>query len=206
MVQLFFIRHAESEANRLDILAGQLDYSLTEKGRNDIALIAREFYSEQTIDIIISSPLKRAVQTAEAFANQYTLPVQTDNRLIEQDIGIFQGKSYAELENDKQYEHDRTKRWNWVPENGESYKMMADRLRSFFEECIRDYQGKKVLIVTHAVTLRIIKGLLENTLPSYPSEIAKNGEVWLTRLSELGRIHMIETFNISERLTKASKE
>ncbi len=206
MVQLFFIRHAESEANRLDMLAGQLDYPLTEKGRNDIALIARQLHSEHTIDMIISSPLKRAAQTAEAFANQYALPVQTDKRLIEQDIGIFQGKSYAELKNDKRYEHDRTKRWNWVPPNGESYKMMADRLHSFFEDCIRDFQGKKVLIVTHAVTLRIIKGLLENTLPVYPSEIAKNGEVWITSLSELGTANTIETFNVSERLTTASKE
>jgi broad specificity phosphatase PhoE len=206
MVKLFLIRHAESEANRLDLLAGQLDYPLTEKGKNDIALIAQQFHLEHEIDMIISSPLKRAVQTAEAFASLYVLPVQTDKRLIEQDIGIFQGKSYAELENDKEYEHDRTKRWNWVPKNGESYKMMADRLRFFFEMCNRDFQDKKVLIVTHAVTLRIIRGLLENTLPLYPSEIAKNGEVWIASLSEIGKTHSIETFNISELLTKASKE
>jgi broad specificity phosphatase PhoE len=206
MVKLFLIRHAESEANRLDLLAGQLDYPLTEKGKNDIALIAQQFHSEHTIDMIVSSPLKRAVQTAEAFASLYALPVQTDKRLIEQDIGIFQGKSYAELGNDKEYEHDRTKRWNWVPRNGESYKMMADRLRSLFEMSIRNHQDKKVLIVTHAVTLRIIRGLLENTLPAYPSEIAKNGEVWITSLSEVGKAHTIEIFNISERLTKASKE
>lgn len=205
MVQLFLIRHAESEANRLDLLAGQLDFSLTDKGRNDISLIAQQFHSEHAIDMIISSPLKRAVQTAEAFASLYTLPVQTDKRLIEQDIGVFQGKSYAELENNKEYEHDRTKRWNWVPEKGESYRMMADRLRSFFEMSIRNHQDKKVLIVSHAVTLRIIRGLLENTLPVYPSEIAKNGEVWITRLSAIGKAHTIETFNISERLTTASK-
>jgi broad specificity phosphatase PhoE len=206
MVQLFLIRHAESEANRLDLLAGQLDYQLTEKGRNDIALIAQQFYSEHAIDMIISSPLKRATQTAEAFASLYTIPVITDKRLIEQDIGIFQGKSYAELENDKEYEHDRTKRWEWIPKDGESYRTMADRLRSFFEMCIRDFNSKKVLIVTHAVTLRIIRGLLENTLPAYPSEIAKNGEVWITSLSEIGKAHKIETFNISERLTNVSKE
>ncbi len=83
---------------------------------------------------------------------------------------------------------------------------MADRLRSFFEMSIKNHLDKKVLIVTHAVTLRIIRGLLENTLPIYPSEIAKNGEVWITSLSAIGKTHTIETFNISERLTKASKE
>lgn len=206
MVQLFFIRHAESEANRLDILAGQLDYPLTEKGKNDISLIAQQFHSEHSIDMIISSPLKRAFQTAEAFSTRFSLPVLTDKRLIEQDIGIFQGKSYADLENDKNYEHDRTKRWDWVPQNGESYRMMADRLRSFFEACINDLQGKKVLIVTHAVTLRIIRGLLENSLPAYPSVIAKNGEVWITSLSEIGKKHTIEEYSISDRLTNASKE
>ena len=50
-----------------------------------------------------------------------------------------------------------------------------------------------ILIVTHAVTLRIIKGMLEDTLPVYPKKIANNGEIWMVEFKGLGNKHAVKS-------------
>ena len=76
----------------------------------------------------------RAKQTAELIAESYGLNVESDTRLIEQNIGIFSGMTYSEINKRDDYMHDRSKRWFWIPENGESYCMIAERLKSFFNQ------------------------------------------------------------------------
>ena len=74
----------------------------------------------------------RAKQTAQLIAESYGLNVESDTRLIEQNIGIFSGMTYSEINNRDDYMHDRSKRWFWIPENGESYCMIAGAIKVFF--------------------------------------------------------------------------
>lgn len=202
----YFIRHAESEANDKNILAGQMDFALSARGLNDARHIAEKFSGSVRIDRIISSPLKRAMQTASAFSRRYALDIETSDFLKEQNLGIFSGMTYDALKTAKGYEHDRTKRWEWIPEGGESYKMIAERVKRFFAWLdameASSVNGattpaiasvKSTLIVTHAVTMRLIRGLLENTLPKYPETIAQNGEIWKVEYEKIGVPHHIES-------------
>lgn len=174
---LYFVRHAQSEANVNDILASQLDIPLSEAGREDVNQIASKLKKISKLDRIISSPLIRAKDTASSIATRFNIPLETDARIIEQDLGIFSGMSYKELKLRNDYMHDRSKRWTWVPDGGESYKMVAMRLDSFFK-ALYTAEAKTILCVTHAVTMRIMKAYLQKTLPKYPLTIANNGEVW----------------------------
>ncbi len=193
MTTLYFMRHAESEANLADILASQLDFPLTEKGKKDAEQIAKELQEFQQIDHIITSPLLRAKQTAAPFEELFNLQAITDNRVIEQDLGKYAGKTYAELDDEPDYCHDRSLRWKWVPEGeGESYEMIANRLQPFFD-MVFDEKHEHILIITHAVTLRMIKSILLNTLPDYPKDIAHNGEIWQVELSKKGDVHKIQS-------------
>lgn len=193
MTTFYFIRHAESAANDKNILASQLDFPLSERGEKDISIIAKRFQEKYSIDYIVSSPLKRALQTAKAFSDIYNLEIKPVNHLIEQNLGIYAGMTYDEIKTAKGYEHDRTKRWEWVPEKGESYQMISQRVLPFFEQFnSQTYNNKNILVVTHAVTMRLIRGILENTLPNYPEEIAKNGEIWKVNYSGTGKNHKIE--------------
>jgi broad specificity phosphatase PhoE len=194
--RLFFIRHAESVANERDVLAGQLDFALSDGGRKDAETIAARFASwlgkeagGETIDRIISSPLLRAAQTAAPFSRIFGLPVETDQALMEQNLGIFSGMTYAEAEAHPGYEKDRTRRWDWLPQGGESYRSIADRLRPFFGRMEAIAEASRILVVTHAVTLRMITALLENSLPRYPTSIARNGELLAVDFSGLGEKH-----------------
>ncbi|MBN2627119.1 MAG: histidine phosphatase family protein [Spirochaetales bacterium] len=182
-MKLYFMRHGESEANSLDILASRKDFALTERGKKDAEEISREFPDRVgPLTGIISSPLKRARQTAEPFCRLTRREAEIIEAVTEQELGDFAGMTYAEIENAPGYETDRTKRWEWVPRGGgESYAMIAERIKPFFKDMeernLKD-SSQALLVVTHAVTLRLIRAFLEKTLPHYPREIAHNGEIW----------------------------
>lgn len=193
MKTLYFMRHAQSEANLQDILASRQDYELTEKGRLDAAAIAAELRERVELDQVVSSPLLRAQQTADPIIHAYGLGLTLEPRLIEQELGVFSGMTYVELADRTDYMHDRAARWDWVPAGGgESYEMIAKRLFSFFEE-LDPQSGEQILFVTHAVTMRLIKAILEQTLPAYPLEIAKNGEIWKVAFRGVDEPHTVES-------------
>ncbi|HBZ35809.1 MAG TPA: histidine phosphatase family protein [Rikenellaceae bacterium] len=195
-MKIFIIRHTESEANVGHILAGQKDFLLSRRGLNDAKNLASIFPKTNNIEMIYCSPLVRALQTAIPFALKRGIPVKIDARLIEHNIGIFEGKTYSEAENDQRYEKDRTKRWNWCPPLGESYKDISIRLQSFFSAFSED--DRDCLIITHAVTMRIIRGLLEGTLPNYPEQIPQNGEIWEVEFKGLGEKYCIKSISYNE--------
>ncbi|NQT59792.1 MAG: histidine phosphatase family protein [Bacteroidetes bacterium] len=179
-------------------------YPLSGKGKKAAEVVAEDFQKNilenRTIDRLIVSPLVRATETAEPFSRTLSVPVEHEPRLMEQHIGRFSGMKYSELNHQPDYEHRKDKRWNWVPEgDGESYEMIAERVKSFFTDVEKDYASilhsssnhKTFLCITHGVTLRLIYGLLENSLPEYPSWLAHNGEVWEVSFKGVGINHNI---------------
>lgn len=201
MTTLFLIRHTESVANVDNLLAGCKDFPLSPEGKVDASAIATEFSSLMAVDLIYCSPLLRAQQTAAHFVLACDAPLRVDARLQEQNLGRYSGMSYAEAEADPSYCRDRSARWNWVPEGGgESYRMIAGRVESFLadlrEDCARDNTAS-VLIVTHAVTLRLFRACFEATLPAYPERISANGEVWRTLLLPDGTATTIDVVRLA---------
>ncbi|MCK5734927.1 MAG: histidine phosphatase family protein, partial [Spirochaetaceae bacterium] len=125
MNYLYFIRHAESEANKKRILASRLPFPLTEEGQEDARRIASELKELVPVNRIISSPLLRAKQTAKAFAEVYKLPITLNETLSEQDLGPYSGMNYDEVKSEPEYQADPLLRWDWVPGGtGESYAMV----------------------------------------------------------------------------------
>jgi broad specificity phosphatase PhoE len=101
--------------------------------------------------------------------------------------------------------HDRTQRWNWVPAGGgESYEMIAERLEPFFRE-LETMEDSRIFFVTHAVTMRLIKAHLEQTLPEYPREIARNGEIWKIQFTGLGDHHDVESIFLGDAKNATSR-
>lgn len=198
-MKLYITRYFESTANRLGILASRQHFPLSEKGQADAIKAAKVFAADHKVNRIFSSPLIRAVQTANAFASAFGLMVEIQERLTEQELGIFAGMSYNEIEKARGYEHRRDKRWDWVPEGGgESYSMIYQRVLPLFNELsISANQNQSVFIVTHAVTLRIIRAILENTIPFYPVEIAKNGGIWEASFTRINVPTVVRPLNFS---------
>jgi len=200
MSTLYFLRHAESVANSKNLLAGRIDFPLSETGKADAKDLADDFSQRFTIDGLWCSPLLRAQQTAAPFLTACNTPIRFDPRLIEQHLGRFSGLSYDQVEADPAYRTERSARWKWIPEGGgESYEMIAKRVADFFmdlRQCCQSEGLNNVLIVTHAVTLRLIHATLENILPNYPQTIAGNGELWVAPLLPPGQACTIQTVKL----------
>ncbi|MEK7653471.1 MAG: class I tRNA ligase family protein [Patescibacteria group bacterium] len=165
----FLIRHAESEKNILGIFDGKKDsaYSLTEKGRKQAEEAAKKL-KKLKIDLIISSELRRAKETAEIIAGELGLEAQFDPRLNEVYLGKREGKPYLD-EDGKSFTQKWKMEYDKRLEEGESVKDVEERMLSAWQELDEKYAGKNILLVSHGDTLRALKGVLLGL---------KNGEIF----------------------------
>lgn len=148
-MNLFVLRHGETNENITGMLQGDMDTVLNEKGIEQ-ALSVRNKVLENNIDLVISSPRKRAIKTAELVAPN--IPLIIDDRLRSRSHGEFEGKSRDEI-NIRDY-------WN-IKKNiqylkAESVKDLFDRVESLLKEIKEKYNGKNVLLVTHSGIVRIL--------------------------------------------------
>ena len=152
--RIIAVRHGETAWNAESRLQGQLDIPLNERGRDQARRVGLALLHEQP-EVIYSSDLSRARETAEAIARSAGLPLSTDAGLRERCFGIFEGNTYAEVE---QRWPDEALRWRqrdpaWGPEAGET-------LQGFFDRCIATatrlaaaHPGQTVVLVAHGGVL-----------------------------------------------------
>lgn len=97
MKRLYFIRHALSELNKSGHMAGTTDTPLTDEGRQQAKAAAQKI-KNLDIDMVVSSPLSRALETAQIIAREISYPedkILTNKLLIERDFGSLEGKPWS---------------------------------------------------------------------------------------------------------------
>ncbi|MCZ4122648.1 bifunctional RNase H/acid phosphatase [Streptomyces sp. H39-S7] len=137
--------------------SGGSDPELSEKGRWQAQRAATSFAAEGTVQAIVSSPLTRCRQTAEAVATRLGLDVRIDEGLRETDFGIFEGLTFAEVRERHPAELDA---WlaspDTAPPGGESFAAVARRVALSRDKLLARYAGKSVLIVTHVTPVKTL--------------------------------------------------
>lgn len=93
---LYFVRHGETTFNAEGRIQGQTDAPLSDLGRRQGEAVA-DALANCPIDAVYSSPLRRAMETAQAIAGRHGIEVVADPRLMELHAGVFQGRLRAEL-------------------------------------------------------------------------------------------------------------
>ncbi len=175
-MQLYLIRHGETEMNKRKCYYGQTDSPLTEKGREQ-AKEAGRFLSDIAFDKVIASPLSRAVDTAKLILEQNAAFLQkgtpkggvsTDPNLAEQNFGIFEGMTYEEMLKRFPEESDA---WNQdyyqyrIP-GGESFSDLRKRTDQFLLDLSRE-EGT-ILVVSHKGPMgHLLAGLLAMPLTGF---------------------------------------
>jgi broad specificity phosphatase PhoE len=155
-MKLIVVRHGETSENVKGILQGSLDVSLNKTGRQQAKAIGHRLKSEK-IDVVFSSDLKRAKQTAKEIARFHKVPVHYVKEIRERDGGIFEGRPFTllKLAADKSgvpFEH-------YKPKNGESLTEVQKRIQRFMQKVSTKYKGKTVLLVTHGGVTRALASL-----------------------------------------------
>ncbi len=157
----FVMRHGEGEHNVKYVVSSDkhTKYHLTEKGREQVTLVANTF-KDKNIDIIFSSPLSRTVETAELMLEQTNCkaPIITDDRLREYEFGDFDGKSFEEY--NRYFSSVKEQLDKRLP-NGENIRDVAIRIGEFIYELDQKYEGKNILIVTHDAPASVFFALEE---------------------------------------------
>lgn len=137
---------------------GQIDEPLAEEGKEQAQKLADRL-EDRGIEIIYSSPLKRATMTAMPIADRINKEINVDRRLMEVSLGSFEGRPYKEVEKElgktirdflDDYSFDFTKF------GGESSKQVEERVSAFLDD-LKKTNYQTVLIITHGGILRWIK-------------------------------------------------
>ncbi len=163
---LYLFRHGESEWNQKNIFTGWLDPDLTELGVKQMLDIGIQLKNE-SVDLAYCSQLLRSKRSL-ALALQYhvEVPVIIDQRIAERNYGDLSGTSKAEYE--KKYGADGLykirRAYDYPPPNGESIKMVEERVMPFLDEIISKIKQEKmnVLISAHGNSMRPIRKYFEN--------------------------------------------
>ena len=163
---LFFVRHGQTDWNAKSLYQGTTDTSLSQLGSQQAlenAALLQSLLRQQQIDpsqiTLMTSPLRRAKQTAEIIANSFTpslTPVE-NSPFRELSMGHWEGLTSPEVK-ERYYEERKSRklnRWSFKPLGGES---MAERCEGI-ENALSNLPPNTVL-VTHCVVLRIIFHLL----------------------------------------------
>ncbi|MCM3759002.1 histidine phosphatase family protein [Sporosarcina aquimarina] len=162
MTTIGLIRHGITEWNRLGKAQGTSDIPLNELGRKQALDIGNRLLPETKWDLIISSDLSRAVETAQIIGSTINLSIHhTDKRIREIYCGDIEGTT----------EKIRLEKWgsNWrdIDLGIESFEEVGKRGIEFIEEINHIYNGKRVLIVSHGALIGLtLQQLLPTTFPS----------------------------------------
>lgn len=155
-LELYIVRHGETEWNKEGRLQGWLDSNLTKMGIEQVMRLKGQL-QDISFDAAFSSPSKRAYDTAEILVGHY-LTIEKDARLQEIHLGSWQGKRIAEIQNDdaERYEEYCCYPERYTPDAGESFQQVIQRMDEFVQFCARKLTSGKILVVSHGVAIRAL--------------------------------------------------
>ena len=158
--RILLVRHGETAWNADGRLQGHLDIALNDTGREQARRLALALMDErEPIDIIYSSDLARALQTAQAVADATGAPLIATPALRERHFGAFQGRRFADIaaELPEQAERWRRRDPDWAPpQGGESLLQFQERITQAVSALAAKNIGKHVALFTHGGVLDLL--------------------------------------------------
>lgn len=145
---LILLRHGRTPANAAGLLQGRLDQDLDDVGISQAQAAAQYVRGLVRVDAVISSPLRRAVQTASAFGQH----VEVDESWIELAYGEYEGTSTSSVPSEV------WQRWRddaaYVPAGGESLAVLDARVRAACERLAERAAVENVVVVSHVSPIK----------------------------------------------------
>lgn len=151
------LRHGQTALSAERRFAGRGDIPLTDLGVQQAAAAAARLAERGDIDLVLTSPLRRALDTASAVAAAVGVPLAVDADLVETDFGSWEGMSFGAV----------MKRWPaemsaWLadaaaaPPGGESFAAVGARVDAALDRLLTTHQGQTVVVVSHVTPIKTI--------------------------------------------------
>lgn len=159
-MEIYIVRHGQTLWNQGKRLQGSTDIELNDNGR-DLAIKTGIALKNTRIDVIYSSPLKRAYETASLIRGDRDIDIITDDRIRELSFGYFEGQSLSELIKDESltFRYFFKQPHLYKPaDDGESLEHLIERAGSFMQEIIEPLEKtcERVMIVAHGALNKAI--------------------------------------------------
>ena len=159
-MEIFITRHGQTGWNVLGKMQGKTDIELNDVGRGQ-ARETGELIKDKKIDLIITSPLKRAKETAESINENFDVEIIEDDRLMERGYGTFEGMTKEDRQELKEKYPEIKYIWSYNQnikfQDVEPMREFCIRIYSLLDEVVEKYKDKNVLLVTHGGTSVPIK-------------------------------------------------
>ncbi len=155
MIVLYVVRHGETDYNKQGKYLGRLDQPLNQVGIDQAKRLSEKI-KKLPIDMVISSPLERTMQTARVITPGYE--VIQNKYFIERSLGVYEGlaKQEAQQKYPDLYQKVITRIFNQAPPQGETINHVQDRVFKGLDDLKLKYPDKNILLVTHAFIAKVI--------------------------------------------------
>ena len=171
------LRHGHTQYNAERRYAGTIDVPLSEAGIRDVRAAAARLDGAK-FDVVVTSQLKRSVETAQILVGD-TVPIVQSKLCNERNFGVMEGLTWDEIQhlqppvllipvgNDLHTVN---------PRGGEPFEDVWERAKKFRRFLFREYKGSNILVVSHGVFLQMFHGVLKRSnciesLASYPANL-----------------------------------
>ncbi|MBU3180571.1 alpha-ribazole phosphatase [Clostridium psychrophilum] len=189
-MNIYLLRHGQTEENKKGSYYGNMDISLNEIGISQ-GIKARAFFNDIKLDRVYVSNKRRTLEMAKLVLGQQDIVVIQDGRINEINFGDFEGKTYDEIVKLYPKEsicwHDNWKEFE--PPNGESYIKLCERVKKFMED-IKKLENENILICAHSGVIRAIYCFIMNeNIDLFWKFGCKNGDISIIKY-EYGNLYI----------------
>ena len=197
-MNIYLVRHGPTEYNEQRRWQGQIDIPLSAAGKVLVQAVGHFLKSQDLCrDHIYSSPLSRAIDTAQAIADDASR-ILIDDRLIEIDLGEYDGRYEDEIEQQvgsQQYDTWRKDNFRTAAPGGETFDQLRNRVGEFYSDLIANNDAQSI-VVAHQGVLMALKSVIsgQSSATALGSFKQQNDvvEVWSTKTKQL-----VSTWQIS---------
>lgn len=158
MTKIILVRHCQAEGNEKRFFQGRINTEITEKGRKQIEATVKQL-KDEPIDVMYSSPLNRAFQTAKCIADSHNISedkIILDDDLMEIDAGVWDGMYIKDI---VRLFPEQSDNWDnhperFKPEGSEGMMSVYQRTGRMLRKLIDDNESKCVCVVSHGCAIR----------------------------------------------------
>ena len=158
MTSITIIRHGETDWNVQGRYQGQADPPLNKRGFKQAYELAGKL-TNSNLQLIYSSPLLRASQTAQIIIDHLQIPVHTDARFSEINQGDWQTRLRSEIEDlyPDLFQRWETEPWEVTPPGGEHLTEVQSRVYAAIDDIVDHHPDQRIGLVTHRIPIALIK-------------------------------------------------
>ncbi|ELP87662.1 phosphoglycerate mutase, putative [Entamoeba invadens IP1] len=193
LTELILVRHGETEWNLSGFIQGCTDIPLSSNGRLQAVEVSESLTN--SFDVIYTSPLQRALDTAKAISNG-KFPIIIDDKFREVPFGNWEGKRFEDLTDENYKKFCRGEDGLPIGDTGKSVRYWEEKNAEVLLNICHENEGKRIVVVSHGAWIKCaILGLLKLEPKAYHN--IKLGNTGVSRVKFPYGYPILENFNIT---------